>query len=79
MPYTPLPRITLADALSDDNPLFPDICPCAECSPVNAQEGPQSTAANKSSESTRAPRLAGARRDIAAGVLIERVSRKYGG
>jgi hypothetical protein len=52
MPYAPLPRITLADAMAETHPLFPNICPCVECSPQGHSQTPQATIDVKPSKGT---------------------------
>jgi hypothetical protein len=84
MPYAPLPRITLADAMADNHPLFVDTCPCVECSPQGHRQTPQATIDAKPSESTGAPAKRGApptskeALEIQVDVLRAKIARKYG-
>jgi hypothetical protein len=77
MPYAPLPRITLADALAEAEPLFPDGCPCAECNPQGHQETQREATLTQAYQDTRKTPQARTMRDRPVGELIDKVSRKY--
>lgn len=76
MPYSPLSPITLADALNDTDPLWPDGCECRECKPQATQEARTATIARETIRDTGARRR---RPQTAINELIEIAVRKYGG
>lgn len=76
MPYSSLRPITLADALNDTNPLWPDGCGCGVCKPGATQEARTATIARETTRDTWARKQ---RPQTAINELIEMAVKRYGG